>query len=67
MTEREFITWLKGFIAAANTYDITPSQWNTVKQQLNKVTANIPVEVGGYGYTTTTTYDKLEDKTLLHD
>jgi len=55
MTSKEFIIWLKGFATAANSYNITPAQWDEVKEQLNKVNDNIFP-----GYVTTTTYDKLD-------
>ena len=37
MTSREFVIWLKGFAAAANSYNITPKQWDEVKDKLDKV------------------------------
>jgi hypothetical protein len=55
MTSKEFVIWLKGFATAANSYNITPAQWDEVKEQLNKINDNLFP-----GYTTTTTYDKLD-------
>jgi hypothetical protein len=55
MTSSEFVIWLKGFATAANSYNITPAQWDEVKEQLNKVNDNVFP-----GYVTTTTYDKLD-------
>ena len=40
MTPNEFITWLKGFAQAANTFTLTPKQWDDVKEQLSKVQVN---------------------------
>lgn len=60
MTSNEFVIWLKGFATAANSYNITPAQWDEVKEQLEKVTTYTPVGIGGAGYVTTTTYDKLD-------
>ena len=37
MTEKEFVTWFKGFVAAANTFNITPKQWDTICEHLEKV------------------------------
>lgn len=37
MTEKEFVTWFKGFVAAANTFNITPKQWDTICEFLEKV------------------------------
>ena len=83
LTATEFVTWLKGFVAAANTYNVTPTQWDAICDQLAKVndTPNsggytIPAGTGVYGTTTTTserrgdtTYnnDVLSTKTLLTD
>lgn len=37
MTSREFVIWLKGFATAANPYNITPKQWDEVKDKLDQV------------------------------
>ena len=37
MTPTEFVTWFKGFVAAANTFNITPKQWDTICEYLEKV------------------------------
>ena len=37
MTEKAFVTWFKGFVAAANTFNITPKQWDTICEHLEKV------------------------------
>jgi len=37
MTSREFVIWLKGFATAANSYNITPKQWDEVKDKLDEV------------------------------
>ena len=37
MTATEFVTWLKGFSAAASNYTLTPAQWDTVRDMLNEV------------------------------
>ena len=61
MTSHEFVLWFKGFAEAASNYTLTPSQWDTVKEQLDKVkepTHNrgyvISAGTGVYGTTTTT-------------
>lgn len=38
MTSKEFTIWLKGFITACNDYAPTPKQWDTIKEELEKVT-----------------------------
>lgn len=73
MTEKEFVTWFKGFVEACHEYAPTPKQWDTIKDKLKEVnnSVGISVGVGGIGYvnsgisfsSTTTT----NDKHLLND
>ena len=37
MNSSEFIIWLKGFVAASNSYNLTPAGWETLKEELSKV------------------------------
>lgn len=37
MNIEEFFFWLKGFSEAANPYNITPKQWETILDTLNNV------------------------------
>jgi hypothetical protein len=37
MTSKEFILWLKGFSEGVNEYNITPKQWDIVKDKLAEV------------------------------
>jgi hypothetical protein len=37
MTSQEFILWLKGFSEGVHEYNITPKQWDIVKDKLAKV------------------------------
>ena len=37
MTSRDFVIWLKGFVAASHNYNITPKQWDELKEQLGTV------------------------------
>jgi hypothetical protein len=37
MTPTEFVIWFKGFVAASNTFNITPKQWDTICEYLEKV------------------------------
>ena len=32
MTSKEFVIWLKGFSKAANSYNITPAQWDEIQE-----------------------------------
>lgn len=66
MTEKEFITWLKGFIAAANPYNVTPAQWDIIKEKLAQIHSDSPTPTY-WQHTTSTIEVKKDDKTLLHD
>lgn len=47
MTSKEFIIWLKGFIAGSNNYNLTPQGWTTLQEELSKVNdIKIPPCVG---------------------
>lgn len=69
MSPREFIIWFKGFAQAANSYNITPKQWEDICDRLNKVDLkqeevklhNYNVERSNYSVNTT------NDKIILHD
>jgi hypothetical protein len=37
MTSKEFILWLKGFTEAVHDYNVTPKQWDIVKEKLAEV------------------------------
>jgi hypothetical protein len=37
MTSKEFILWLKGFSEGVHEYNITPKQWDIVKEKLEEV------------------------------
>ena len=80
MTSKDFIIWLKGFTEGVHQYNITPVQWETLKEQLAKVDDHpysISVGTGGYGTINTSTtfssgsgawhYTNSTDKTLLND
>ena len=56
MTSNEFIIWMKGFVTACNDYAPTPKQWDTIKEELGKVSDNkgVSIGIGGYGTTTVT-------------
>lgn len=74
MTPQEFITWLKGFAAAANTYNVTPAQWEQVKEQLARVHSDTPTLNYWHSTSTATTLPSeasvnytTSNKTLLND
>lgn len=66
MTPQEFIIWLKGFAAAANSYNVTPAQWDAIKERLAQVHMDTPT-LNYWEHTTNTMELKRDDKTLLHD
>lgn len=37
MTPNEFVKWFKGFSEGVHHYNISPSQWDYVKEKLSKV------------------------------
>ena len=37
MNSKEFVTWMRGFAAASNSYAITPKQWDEITDTLAKV------------------------------
>ena len=43
MTSKEFILWLKGFSEGAHEYNITPKQWDIVKEKLAEVKDEEPI------------------------
>jgi hypothetical protein len=53
MTSQEFIIWLKGFTAGVHDFNITPKQWDILKDKLAEVTdekrIGTPISVGGWG------------------
>lgn len=56
MTSKEFVIWLKGFSKAANSYNITPAQWDEIQEELAKVNdGGFSIGVGGTGIINTST------------
>ena len=56
MTSKEFIIWLKGFTEGVHDFNITPKQWDLLKEKLAEVNDHphsISIGTGGYGTTTT--------------
>ena len=58
MTSKEFVLWLKGFTEGVHEYNITPKQWDLLKEKLEKVSdekqIGTPIGEGGWGTPTTT-------------
>ena len=56
MISKEFIIWLKGFTEGVHDFNITPKQWDLLKDKLAEVNDHphsISIGTGGYGTTTT--------------
>jgi hypothetical protein len=52
MTSKEFIIWLKGFTEGVHEYNVTPKQWDLLKEKLEEVNDHpysISVGTGGFG------------------
>ena len=45
MSEKEFVQWFKGFSEGVHHYNITPAQWDHVKEKLAEVRSQ-----GSYNY-----------------
>ena len=41
MTSQEFVLWLKGFTEGVHEYNITPKQWDLLKEKLAQVNNSI--------------------------
>lgn len=37
MTDKEFVQWLRGFVEGVHHYNITPKQWDYLKETLQSV------------------------------
>lgn len=48
MSDKEFVQWFRGFVEGAHHYNITPKQWDDLKDKLTLVNNNSTT----YNYTT---------------
>ena len=51
MTSQEFVLWLKGFTEGVHEYNITPKQWDLLKEKLSEIKdtpnmASMPYPIG---------------------
>jgi hypothetical protein len=70
MTPSEFVLWFKGFAQAANTYNITPKQWDTICEYLEKVKSHNEENVVLSRYNpsnSNSTWSSSNSKTILND
>jgi hypothetical protein len=51
MTSKEFVLWLKGFTEGVHEFNITPKQWDILKEKLVEVSdePHIGTTIGGWG------------------
>ena len=49
MTSKEFVLWLQGFTQGVHEYNISPKQWEALKDTLARVYDGHPIGVGGLG------------------
>lgn len=53
MTSKEFVLWLKGFTDGVHEYNVTPKQWDLLKEKLEQVSdeklIGTPIGQGGWG------------------
>lgn len=53
MTSKEFVIWLKGFTDGVHEFNITPKQWDLLKEKLSEVKdeerIGTPIGEGGWG------------------
>jgi hypothetical protein len=65
MTSKEFTIWLKGFTEGVHEYNITPKQWDLLKEKLEQVrdTEQIgtPIGEGGWGIPNTSPFRPYVD------
>ena len=64
MSNQEFITWLKGFTEGVHDFNITPKQWDLLKERLAEVVdeekVGTPIGVGGWGTPSGTDHDPIQ-------
>jgi hypothetical protein len=62
MTSKEFIIWLKGFTEGVHEFNITPKQWDLLKEKLANVNDEpsvYKIEMDKLGLNSTTTKQQL--------
>jgi hypothetical protein len=54
MTSKQFVIWLKGFTEGVHEFNITPKQWDLLKEKLAEVNDGTPIGEDGWGTPNTT-------------
>lgn len=72
MTSKEFVIWLKGFTEGVHQFNVTPKQWDLLKEKLEQV-SDEPIRTSGYahiafltGSSGTTAYGLYPGSTLTY-
>jgi hypothetical protein len=63
MSSKEFVIWLKGFIAASNNYNVTPKQFDELKDTLSKVNDSELPDIQYFPYTQVKAKNYTETRT----
>jgi hypothetical protein len=68
MTSQEFVIWLKGFTEGVHEYNVTPKQWDLLKEKLGQVIGddNKFVETPGFPFGTPNTTPYTPDTTPIN-
>lgn len=48
MTSKDFVIWFKGFTEGAHGYNITPKQWDLLKEKINEVEDEYEEQLGTF-------------------
>lgn len=67
ITPEQFCTWLKGFVAASNHYNLTPDAWQQLKDALGRVRVEGGDKAHNYMHTRNETTTLNRTKELLND
>ncbi len=54
MTSKEFVIWLKGFTEGVHEFNVTPKQWDHLKEKLAEVKDDTPLSPFPFGTPNTT-------------
>jgi len=58
MNEKEFVDWLRGFVSGVHHYNITPAQWDYLKEVLESVGTSNKADYSIGNWTLNHTWEK---------
>ena len=64
MTSKEFVLWLQGFTQGVHEYNISPKQWDILKEKLAEVNdepIGVPIGEGGLGVPNTQPFPRWQE------